>query len=86
MLLNGASFSNNFSTILRMAWHAEMSTEVTVEDSDGRDPLPAHLAEACLSLSSAAGSGRFIALKEVGTNRATKTDTASSMLLDHDTH
>ncbi|KAK5125237.1 hypothetical protein LTR85_000913 [Meristemomyces frigidus] len=45
ILSNGASYSNNFSTITRSARNAELSVEVEPDDT-GRDPLPRGLAKA----------------------------------------
>ena len=52
LLLNGASYSNNFSTIVRVARPADLSAEVSIKDSDGfgRDPLPRYLKHARLSI------------------------------------
>ncbi|KAK5169089.1 uncharacterized protein LTR77_006398 [Saxophila tyrrhenica] len=46
MFLNGACYSNNFSTIFRAARGAEIDHEVREEDLKGQDPLPKYLAEA----------------------------------------
>jgi hypothetical protein len=46
LLLNGASYSHNFSTVLRVARGAELSEELRDEDLKGEDPLPKHLADA----------------------------------------
>lgn len=46
LLYNGASWNNNFSTIVRVTRIAEMSVEVMDEDDDGRAPLPKYLANA----------------------------------------
>lgn len=73
LLANGASYSFNFSTILRMVRNASMSEEVKPEDEDGRDPLPSYLAKSHIWLpkttkettsavgSSLAGSGTGVA-------------------------
>ncbi|KAK6386625.1 hypothetical protein LTR65_008824 [Meristemomyces frigidus] len=45
ILSNGASYSNNFSTIVRSARNAELSVDVKPDDT-GRDPLPRGLAQA----------------------------------------
>lgn len=44
--LNGASFSHDFSTVLRTTRNAELSVEMKDEDNRGRDPLPKYLADA----------------------------------------
>lgn len=50
MHLNQASYSNNFSTVLRAAHGAELSTKMSREDAHGQDPLPKYLATAELWL------------------------------------
>ena len=50
MLLNGASYSNNFSTVFRAARGADISVEVEDEDLGGKDPLPKYLTEAQIRL------------------------------------
>ncbi|KAI9710459.1 MAG: hypothetical protein M1812_007427 [Candelaria pacifica] len=51
ILADGASYSNAFSTVLRVARAAELSIEVQESDLDGRDPLPTHLAKATVAIS-----------------------------------
>jgi hypothetical protein len=46
----GASYSNEFSTILRVSRHAHLSREVTYEDATGQDPLPKYLAKTTLTI------------------------------------
>jgi hypothetical protein len=43
LLLNGASFTNDFSTIVRVGRVATLSEEVTESDGDGTGSLPEHL-------------------------------------------
>ncbi|KAF7193881.1 hypothetical protein HII31_04771 [Pseudocercospora fuligena] len=45
IITNGASYSDDFSTILRTARYACLSKEVNYCDSDGRDPLPRYLSD-----------------------------------------
>ncbi|MDI1487031.1 MAG: hypothetical protein OHK93_006294 [Ramalina farinacea] len=56
VLLNGASYSNNFSTIVRVARTADLSTEILDKERDGfgRDPLPKYLKHARLNMSGGA--------------------------------
>ncbi|KAL9040372.1 MAG: hypothetical protein Q9180_001949, partial [Flavoplaca navasiana] len=42
MIANDASFSNKFSTILRLSRGAQLSYEINRPDLSGRDPLPAY--------------------------------------------
>ncbi|KAL8885344.1 MAG: hypothetical protein Q9192_006657 [Flavoplaca navasiana] len=42
MIANDASFSNKFSTILRLSKGAQLSYEINRPDLSGRDPLPAY--------------------------------------------
>jgi hypothetical protein len=46
MWLNGACYSNRFSTLLRVARGAEISVPIFGEDLSGRDPLPGYLSRA----------------------------------------
>ena len=65
---NGASFSPNFSTILRVSREASLTTPVRDEDADGRDPLPEHLAKAGLSFPSSSrvvDEAAYISLQEM---------------------
>lgn len=41
--MNGASFSNTFSTLLRLSRGASLSSEIEKVDLDGRDPLPEYI-------------------------------------------
>lgn len=45
--LRSKTYSSDFSTILRATRHAELSTDVAKEDTDGKSPLPDYLAR-CL--------------------------------------
>ena len=63
---NGASFSVNFSTILRVSHEARLTAPVDDADADGRDPLPKHLAKAELSFpSGTVDKTAYISLREV---------------------
>ena len=44
----GASYSNDFSTILRVSRRAHLDKDVSDKAADGRDPLPKDLAKATL--------------------------------------
>ena len=44
IVLNGASYKDNFSTILRVSRTAALSKEVKESEGDGTEPLPPHLA------------------------------------------
>ncbi|KAF4626926.1 hypothetical protein G7Y89_g11231 [Cudoniella acicularis] len=50
LILNGASYSNNFSTIIRVSRTTELNVEVTDQDVFGRDPLPSYLKHARLNM------------------------------------
>ncbi|KAF2658592.1 hypothetical protein K491DRAFT_755910 [Lophiostoma macrostomum CBS 122681] len=52
IIASGATYNNSFSTILRVARAAELSTEVKREDLDGKSPLPEYLAKATVSIES----------------------------------
>jgi hypothetical protein len=47
---SGASYSNEFSTILRVSRHAHLDYEVARSDASGRDPLPKYLAKSTLMI------------------------------------
>nr|OQO30787.1 hypothetical protein B0A51_01448 [Rachicladosporium sp. CCFEE 5018] len=46
LLLNGASYSTTFSTIVRVGRTVQLSEEVSAADGEGFEPLPKHLAKA----------------------------------------
>jgi hypothetical protein len=46
----GASYSNEFSTILRVSRRAHLDKEVSDVAADGRDPLPKDLAKVTLTV------------------------------------
>ena len=50
IVATGASYSNEFSTILRVSRHAHLEKEVSDGAADGRDPLPKYLAKATLTV------------------------------------
>lgn len=60
ILLNSASYNNNFSTVLRVSRSSRMSTEVQDKESDGSEPLSKHLAQAKLLIDR---SGKLISEK-----------------------
>lgn len=43
IFLNGASFSESFSSLFRISKGAQLSVGIEKEDLDGRDPLPGYL-------------------------------------------
>jgi hypothetical protein len=49
IMMNGAGFSNDFSTILRASRTAKLSEEVRLGDADGKDPLPKYLSRATVA-------------------------------------
>ena len=49
MLTNGASYSDNFSTILCSSSSVELSEDVQPKDTRGQDPLPEYLAKATVA-------------------------------------
>ncbi|KAK0919569.1 hypothetical protein LTR91_002466 [Friedmanniomyces endolithicus] len=51
MLANGASFSNSFSTILRLSRGAQLDRKVQDADLSGRAPLPGYLEKATVRFS-----------------------------------
>jgi hypothetical protein len=61
IVATGASYSNEFSTILRVSRHAHLEKEVSDGAADGRDPLPKYLAKATLTDSSSTGRKSAVA-------------------------
>ena len=51
IVANNASFTNDFSTIVRVARAAELSVHLEAEDRGGEDPLPSYLKLAQLDIS-----------------------------------
>ena len=47
---SGASYSNNFSTVMRSSWNAKLSVDVSEVGDGCRDPLPDYLAKATVLL------------------------------------
>lgn len=50
ILQSGASYSGNFSTIVRVSRTAKLSVDVADQDGSGCDPLPKYLEKARLDL------------------------------------
>ena len=57
IVVNHASFSNRFSTILRLSRGAQLSNEINHADLCGRDPLPAYAKKATVRFSQEQISG-----------------------------
>ncbi|KAL2689019.1 hypothetical protein Neosp_003070 [[Neocosmospora] mangrovei] len=53
--LNGISYSDSFTTILRLAKGADLSVEINEADLDGRDPLPKYLKAATIKFQKGTG-------------------------------
>lgn len=47
--VNHGSYSSKFSTILRTTRAADITTGLNIEDVNGKDPLPDHIADATIS-------------------------------------
>ncbi len=47
---NGASFTNNFSTIVRVTNHLDLEESIEEKDRAGSDPVPRHLAGTVVGL------------------------------------
>jgi hypothetical protein len=45
LLVNGASYTENFSTVMRTSRHAALDTDISVADASGADPLPKNIAK-----------------------------------------
>ncbi|KXT10354.1 hypothetical protein AC579_9159 [Pseudocercospora musae] len=63
VITNGASYSDDFSTILRAARYARLSKEVNYCDSDGRDPLPRYLGETTVLFSGGKSSPKHFVVQ-----------------------
>ena len=50
LIASGASYSQDFSNIFRVAHSTLMTVELRAEDLDGKDPLPSYLAGMKLTL------------------------------------
>ena len=50
---SGASYSNNFSTVMRSTWSAKLSVDYSEARDDCRDPLPGFIAKATVELPAA---------------------------------
>ncbi|KAK5740520.1 hypothetical protein LTR17_004557 [Elasticomyces elasticus] len=58
LIQNGASYSNYFSTVLRVSRTTELDVQVAGRDGPGHDPLPAYLQHARLDIGSQAVDAR----------------------------
>ena len=65
ILTSGASYSNNFSTVLRIALAIELSVDVKESDMDGENPLPKYMASATVGMRSKTNAKRDEPLKEL---------------------
>ncbi|KAK5727108.1 hypothetical protein LTR15_003000 [Elasticomyces elasticus] len=72
--LNQGSFRNDFSTVLRTTKTAALSIDVLESETDGRQPVPRHLAKARIR----------VGLGTATLDNATKLPTASTSLLSQD--
>ena len=67
ILLSGASYSGNFSTIVRASRTAKLSVDVADQDGSGCDPLPKYLERARLDLGASTTTANTYELVETGT-------------------
>ena len=67
ILLSGASYSGNFSTIVRVSRTAKLSVDVADQDGSGCDPLPRYLERARLDLGLNNATTNTYELVETGT-------------------
>lgn len=83
MFISQASYSGNFSTILRAAYGAQLSTAVSQHDANGRDPLPKYLANARVLLQSPTSESLSdqLASAPAVTNKGSKEATSTIRLL-----
>ena len=66
ILLSGASYSGNFSTIMRVSRTAKLSVDVSDQDGSGCDPLPKYLEKARLDLGVNTATGKTYELVDMG--------------------
>lgn len=64
LIINGASYSDNFSTIVRISRTAELSVEVMDYDGSGHDPLPTYLKHARIDLGANAENTKAVETAE----------------------
>ena len=57
ILANGASYSSDFSTVLRTTRNSQLNSFVSNDETDGIDPLPNHIAETELGYRPLNGAG-----------------------------
>lgn len=77
---NGASYSANFSTMIRISNEAKLSAPVREPDANGRDPLPKYLAKSKVSFPARTGSGEdtaYVRLDEMTTDGDDRADAKS---------
>jgi len=78
IVAGGASYSNEFSTILRVSRHAHLDHEIAQCDAAGRDPLPKYLAKATLTMTEDRGDmeeyQRSSGIRETGDNGCNNQD------------
>ena len=92
---SGASYSNNFSTVMRSTWSAKLIVDASEVGDDCRDPLPDYLAKATLllpattrrhpnpeGLRSAAKSGARVEYSSVATGQDEAESRGSLMHID----
>ena len=66
ILQNGASYSSNFSTIVRVGRTAKLSVDVADQDGSGCDPLPTYLEKARLDVDVLSATANAYELVETG--------------------
>lgn len=67
IVATGASYSNEFSTVLRVSRHAHLDQEVSQGAASGQDPLPKYLAKATLTVNKKEESVVSLADQKTGT-------------------
>ena len=66
VLLSGASYSDKFSTIVRVSRRARLSVDIASQDKSGCDPLPLYLENARLDVGGNAATANTYELVETG--------------------
>jgi hypothetical protein len=81
LYINGSSYSNTFSTVMRITRDAQLSVEISKEDGTGANPLPAYIANATISFRGSSVPDRQMKEEGAVDQQGAKTPSATSALL-----
>jgi hypothetical protein len=74
IIMNGTSFSNDFSTILRVRRSAGLSMEVKDGDTTKSDPLPRYLKHACIGVGPSTATRQMTEKADISVNELSLVD------------